>query len=353
LRIVTDQLIREYDIKIYLHSLAVSVSQDSNRLKSVIYESKGGRFAIEAESFIDATGDGDIAASAGAKYEINPGKTQFPTTIFCIGNVDTETANSFKREEIAELMEKSRADGEFDLPRTDARMVVAPVTGEIRCNFTRVGKDGRPVNGLDVGELSHGEIEGRLQTLEYLRFLRQKVPGFENASISQLPVMLGVRETRRIVGEYQLTKKDVLSSRKFDDAIGCNRGPSSFINPVLIPNGSKLCDRCGNCTEHCPTLALDIQDTKSIEIEDRAYTRANKNLWRCAWAEHFMLDLNLPIPEHIDERVLLRNVEKHGLRTNAFGNCRCIYCRNHGAWLASPLSGTAIRAAFPNGVLNI
>jgi hypothetical protein len=79
-----------------------------------------------------------------------------------------------------------------------------------------------------VGELSHGEIEGRLQALEYLRFLRQKVPGFENASISQLPVMLGVRETRRIVGEYQLTKEDVLSSRKFDDAIGCNAWPIEF-----------------------------------------------------------------------------------------------------------------------------
>ena len=225
LRIVTDQLIREYDIKIYLHSLAVSVSQDFHRLKSVIYESKSGRFAIEAETFIDATGDGDIAANAGAQYEINPGKTQFPTTIFCIGNVDLERVNSLKREELAELMERSCADGEFELPRTDARMIVSPVTGELRCNFTRVGKDGRPVNGLDVRELSYGEIEGRLQALEYLRFFRQKVPGFENASISQLPVMLGVRETRRIVGEYQLTKEDVLSSRKFDDAIGCNAWP--------------------------------------------------------------------------------------------------------------------------------
>jgi hypothetical protein len=228
LRIVTDQLIREYDIKIYLHSLAVSVNQENGRLKSVIYESKSGCFAIESETFIDATGDGDIAANAGAQYEINPGKTQFPTTIFCIGNVDLETANAFKREVVADLMEKSCANGEFNLPRTDARMVVSPVTGEIRCNFTRVGKDGRPVNGLDVRELSYGEMEGRLQALEYLRFLKQKVPGFEKACISQLPVMLGVRETRRIVGDYQLNKEDVLSARKFDDAIGCNAWPIEF-----------------------------------------------------------------------------------------------------------------------------
>jgi epoxyqueuosine reductase QueG len=113
-------------------------------------------------------------------------------------------------------------------------------------------------------------------------------------------------------------------------AITPEKGPRNrFISIItaapLVPDplqdGSKLCDRCGNCAAHCPTNALDIQDTKSIEIEGRTYIRADKNLWRCAWAEHFMLDLNLPIPEHIDEGVLLENVEKHGLRTNAFGNC--------------------------------
>lgn len=95
----------------------------------------------------------------------------------------------------------------------------------------------------------------------------------------------------------------------------------AILEPTPLYTGPPICDRCGACVEHCPTKALSIPDTAVLTIEDREYARAAKDLWKCCWAEHFMLDLNLPIPEVITEEVLLEQIRRHGLRPNAMGNC--------------------------------
>ena len=90
----------------------------------------------------------------------------------------------------------------------------------------------------------------------------------------------------------------------------------------LLP-GNTLCDRCGLCVKKCPAGALDkeLGPDVTIEIEGRKYTRAGKNLWRCSWGEHFDLDLDLPIPEKVDEQVLLDNLIRHGVRGGEMGQC--------------------------------
>jgi epoxyqueuosine reductase QueG len=90
--------------------------------------------------------------------------------------------------------------------------------------------------------------------------------------------------------------------------------------PLIKEN---LCDDCGMCKKHCPSQALvkEINGMHEIKIEDQVYTYANKNLWRCAWGEHFDLDLNLEIPEHVTEEVILDAVKKHGMRGGEFGSC--------------------------------
>jgi epoxyqueuosine reductase QueG len=95
----------------------------------------------------------------------------------------------------------------------------------------------------------------------------------------------------------------------------------AILDPTPLYTGSPVCDRCGACVDHCPTGALSIPDAAVLKIEDREYTRAAKDLWKCCWAEHFMLDLNLPIPEVITEDVLLEHIRKHGLRVNAIAPC--------------------------------
>jgi epoxyqueuosine reductase QueG len=95
----------------------------------------------------------------------------------------------------------------------------------------------------------------------------------------------------------------------------------AILEPTPLYTGPAICDRCGACVDHCPTGALSIPDTAVLRIEEQEYTRAAKDLWKCCWAEHFMLDLNLPIPAEITEDVLLDQVRKHGLRINAMAPC--------------------------------
>ena len=106
-----------------------------------------------------------------------------------------------------------------------------------------------------------------------------------------------------------------------------NRFISIITNAPLCPtplyDERKLCDMCGECINHCPTDAYrkECNGTKSIEVEDKVYKFANKNLWRCAWAEHFDLDLDLEIPDVVDEQVILEHVDKYGMRGGEMGCC--------------------------------
>ncbi len=90
----------------------------------------------------------------------------------------------------------------------------------------------------------------------------------------------------------------------------------------LLPPGS-VCDRCMLCVKHCPARALDreLAGEKVLRIEPYEYRFPNKNLWRCAWGEHFDLDLDLPIPEVVTEQVILENVKRHGIRAGEMGQC--------------------------------
>ncbi len=95
------------------------------------------------------------------------------------------------------------------------------------------------------------------------------------------------------------------------------------LTPTPLYNGPKLCDMCGECIRKCPTNAYrkETKGTKNVVIEGKDHIFCNKNLWRCAWGEHFNLDLDLPIPEKVDEKVLLDHIAEHGARVGAFGVC--------------------------------
>ncbi|MCK5802394.1 MAG: hypothetical protein KAI66_06155, partial [Lentisphaeria bacterium] len=90
----------------------------------------------------------------------------------------------------------------------------------------------------------------------------------------------------------------------------------------LLP-GDTLCDRCDMCVKHCPTMAFEkeVKGEVALEIEGNKYTRCDKNLWRCAWAEHFGLSIDADIPEKVDEQSIIDNVEKIGMRGGTMGSC--------------------------------
>ena len=222
-----DDLLLAHKVDIRFHALAVGVVMDSEtRIKALLIEDKSGRGAVLARCFIDCSGDGDLAAFAGAAFEKGDehGNMLYPTTMFRVNGVDAAAAGEAWRS-IPALMDEAEKRGR-KFPRKGA--IVRPMkhTSEWRVNVTQVkNAQGRAVDATDASELSAGEIEGRKQAIDFFEFLRREAPGFRDAYVVDIPPQLGVRETRRITGLYQLTADDVLSCASFDDSIGINGWP--------------------------------------------------------------------------------------------------------------------------------
>jgi hypothetical protein len=226
-KIAADDLLAAHKVDILFHALGAGVvMHDERRINVLMVETKAGRQAVRADIFIDCSGDGDLAAWAGAPFEVgdNNGHMLFPSMMFRLNGIDPERAGDAWRT-IPALMEQAEAAGTHKFPRKGA--IVRPQKSQIewRVNFTQLArKDGSAVNGLEPDELTRGEIEGRQQAIQAFEFLRT-VPGFEKSYIVDLPPQLGIRETRRVVGGYMLSGEDVLGCASFDDSVGVNGWP--------------------------------------------------------------------------------------------------------------------------------
>ncbi len=222
-----DDLLLSNNVDVLFHALAVGVATDGGRrINALLIETKSGRSAILGRAFIDCSGDGDLAAFAGAPFEKgdDDGHLLYPTTMFRINGVDTAAAGEAWRT-IPALMDAAEKRG-VKFPRKGAIVRPQKHSSEWRVNVTQIKTaDGRAVDATDAHEFSAGEIEGRRQALAFFEFLRREAPGFGDAYIVDIPPQLGVRETRRIAGHYQLTADDVLSCASFSDTVGVNCWP--------------------------------------------------------------------------------------------------------------------------------
>lgn len=226
-KIAADDMLIDSGVNILFHAMVVGVLMDMNLIQAVFIESKSGRAAIKGRVFIDCTGDADIAAWAGVPYEKSPkiNGMLYPSTCFRINNVDVEKAGSAWNI-IPKLMEEAEKEGRQKFPRKG--IIIRPQKHNIewRANVTQIKNlDGSAVDGTDLHELSYGEIEGRRQIRDFFSFVRHAAPGFEHAYIVDIATQIGIRETRRIIGEYQLTEDDIINCADFDDTIGVNGWP--------------------------------------------------------------------------------------------------------------------------------
>jgi hypothetical protein len=223
-----DALLQDAGASVLFHALASGVSLDGQgQVDAVILETKSGPRAVRGRVFIDCSGDADIANWAGLPFEKGDtqGHMMYPTLMFKVGNVDAARAQEAWKT-IPQLMDQAEASGEFRFPRRGAIVRPQKHDYEWRVNVTQLcNADGSAADGTDAKSLSDGEFEGRRQIVEYLRFLRAKVPGFEKAYVLDIAPQLGIRETRRVVAEYMLTQEDVLGCADFADSIGVNGWP--------------------------------------------------------------------------------------------------------------------------------
>ena len=224
-KMATDDLLLSAGVDIRFHTFAVDVLMDGARIDAVLVETKSGRKAIKAEVFIDCSGDGDLAYWSGAdcvKGDDN-GFMAYPTTMFRVANVDDDKVYNEGKPNLSALIEAAAKD--YNLPRKTGVLGSQPHAGEWRVNLTQISRDGDPIDGSDWNDLGFAETEGRRQSQEYFRFLKDCVPGFENSYLLETAPQVGIRETRRIIGEHILSEDDILSCRDFEDSIGCNGWP--------------------------------------------------------------------------------------------------------------------------------
>jgi FAD-dependent oxidoreductase family protein len=237
-KIVALDLLDEAGVHLLFHAFASGILGESG-VEGVVFETKSGPLAIRAKVTVDCTGDADVAVQAGTPTEVGraDGLVQPMTLMFRMAEFQRAAFETYVKDNPKEwrgvhglwdLVRQATAAGELKLPREDILFFATPHEGEVSVNSTRVTR----VLGTDVWDLSYAEWMSRRQMRQIAEFLRRYVPGFEKAYVMQSGVNVGVRETRRIVGDYQLTADDVLSARKFEDAIARGAYPVDIHNPT-------------------------------------------------------------------------------------------------------------------------
>ena len=245
-KIAADELLLSCGVEIMFHALAAGVAMASpSRISALFVETKSGRRAVPSEIFIDCSGDGDLAAWAGAPFEVGDGAGNmlYPSAMFRINGVEANRVDH-SWSGLGQLMAAEEARRGRPFPRKSP--IVRPQKHDIewRANLTQLARDdGAAINGIDAEDLTRGEIIGRQQIADIFSFL-QTVPGFEKSYIVDIAPQIGIRETRRITGQYVLTEDDVLGCVDFDDTIGVNGWPieahtSGDIQFTWAPKGSR------------------------------------------------------------------------------------------------------------------
>ncbi len=237
-KFVMMEMLDQAGVKFLLHALASAVLGDA-KPEGVVFETKSGPVAVRARCIVDCTGDGDIAAYAGAPFGVGraDGRVQPVTLMFRMGEFEKEGFAAYVKAHpdqwrgvhgLWDLIRRATEAGELDLPREDLLFFATPHPREISVNSSRVVK----VRATDVWDLTEAEFRSRVQVRQIEAFLRRYVPGFEKAYLIQSGVQVGVRETRRIAGEYELSAEDVLEARKFDDVVARCAYPMDIHNPT-------------------------------------------------------------------------------------------------------------------------
>jgi hypothetical protein len=242
------QMVKESGLHFLLHSFFVDALTSNGRIQGIQVANKAGLEIIPGCCFVDCTGDADLAARAGAtiiRGRETDGLMQPVSSIFRVGGVnldetwdylkdhpeDFETPPGYRGDEYSvekfrrkpgvgvagfrNLIRKAREAGDYDIPREDMGFNPMPGRPEVTINITRV----HGVDGTDPDDLTRAEIESQMQMLQGVRFLRKYVPGFAGCYVVSSPFQVGIRETRRVQGDYLLTAEDVMLGRDFPDQV--------------------------------------------------------------------------------------------------------------------------------------
>ncbi len=245
-------MMQEAGVHLLLHAYFLRAIMDEQSVAGAVFATVAGEREYRARITIDATADAYVAASAGVETQQGDerGRVQPATLIFRISHVDlAKTAaylrmhpdqmrTSLKTHErtapaltavagLYDLWHAAQAKGDVNIPREVVSFFISPYPDEVTVNMTRVVD----IDPLDPDDLTRAEVAARGQAMQLFAFFRKSVPGFEHARIAATATQIGIRESRRIVGVYTLTRDDVLQARHFEDAVARSAYPIDIHNP--------------------------------------------------------------------------------------------------------------------------
>jgi hypothetical protein len=214
----------EAGVKLLYHTLFADAIVEGGVCRGAYIQNKSGRQAVLARRVVDATGDADVAASAGAPLEMGrpgDGAVQPCTLMFMIGGVDWKKVEPFRNSQdrtLKQVWAAAQKNGDME-PFQDQIMGwwwTPTRPDQVGQNFTHIfGCD--PTNAESITKAT---IEGRRQAFHMIPVFRKYIPGMEECYLISTAALLGTRESRRIVGEYVLTDEDILAEKTWDDSIG-------------------------------------------------------------------------------------------------------------------------------------
>lgn len=250
MKLLLDEMMEEAGVTILYHTDAVAPIMKGKKIKGIIVENKSGRQAFLSKIVVDCTGDGDVAARAGAmcrEGREKDGAIQPMTTMFLIANAafkqkgyDDASKLSLQENRMESAVKLARDIGDISINPNDILCSKPPIDHRHETtravNFTRI----QGMNGTDSHELTSAEIIGRKQVFEAVKFIKKYALGCKDAYLVSIPTQIGIRESRRIIGEYYLTENDVINAAKFSDGIGRSIYRIDIHNPNEISKPSVL-----------------------------------------------------------------------------------------------------------------
>jgi len=274
LKVVLDELAAEAGVEVVFHAALYDVETDEGRVTAARFAHNGGPLRAVGKVFIDASGDGLLAQQAGCEcmFGDERGKVMNLGLMFIVGGVDSDAIPP--RDEIKRMV---RAGGKDDPPLINTAIGTLSVPRSGYVHFNAVSIPGDP---LDAADLSRAETEGRRRVENFVNWVRANVPGFARCFLARTASCAGVRESRRVLGDYVLTADDFRRAAKFSDGIACcsyyadrhGTGDGGHLPPgeyyqipyrSLIPKGLENLLVVGRCisAETVPQASLRIMPT--------------------------------------------------------------------------------------------
>jgi hypothetical protein len=222
LKLTLEQMAEECHCSVLYHSFFCDAVVEGDRIVGAVVQDKGGRRFVAARRIVDATGDGDVAARAGCNFEMGSpehGHCQPVTLMFTIGGVDWPRVAAWRTSyDMAEVWAEAQRRG-------DMRPFQKCIMGfwwtptrpdQVGINFTHINY----TDSTCAEDLTRATIEGRKQAYESIQVFRKYVPGMEKCYMISTAAMVGIRESRRILGESYMTREDIVERKSFADSIG-------------------------------------------------------------------------------------------------------------------------------------